>query len=360
MGADSKIEWTHHTFNPVRGCRKLSAGCAHCYAESLSKRNPALLGSWGPDAERVFAAESYWADLARWDRAAAVAGEVHRVFVASLADIFEGEPLPGGEEGRTGPRADYLPMLERLAEETERLPSLRFLVLTKRPWNAVAWMQARGGKWPARWWFGVSVENQDAADTRIPYALKIPARVRFLSLEPLLGAVNLSAYLGECRCNVQAWEGAGQHAASCPATRPRVCWAICGGESGPKARPMHPDWARSIRDQCARAEVPFLFKQVGEWRAINQMQEEEMEALYRPNRVAKDDEDQGELNSVYGRTCTVPRLILRTDGNHRKLGDPESFRSDLPGWPAVQAYRVGKKDAGRLLDGVEHNAFPAP
>lgn len=242
MGKDSKIEWTHHTFNPVRGCRRISPGCDHCYAERMSGRNPKTLGVWGADGERVHAAESYWRQPAKWNEEAKVAGEVHRVFVASLADLFEGEPHPNGAEGRDGPRADYLPMLDRLVETFAPLTHLRVLALMKRTWNAAAWATARGG-WPSTWWFGFTAEDQARLEERAPWAYRVPAEVRFISAEPLVGQVDF---------------------ARDPMLLARVDWVIVGGESGGGARPMHPDWARTIRDQVRAPGVGFFFKQWGE------------------------------------------------------------------------------------------------
>ena len=270
MAENTSIEWTEHTFNPVRGCRKLSTGCKHCYAETLSKRFPETLGEWGPDANRVMAAESYWRNLTKWNRAAEKAGEIHRVFVASLADVFEGQPMSGGKEGTDGPRVDYLPILERLKRETADLKHLRFLVLTKRPGNMLAWAKVHG--WPWNWWAGTSVEDQAAADLRVSLLCKVPAGVRFLSMEPLVGVVDLNRIVLQRPSAEEASRGKPPVSFSClngwfggvgdPA---RIDWVIVGGESGPKARPMHPAWVCSIRDQCVEAGVPFLFKQWGAW-----------------------------------------------------------------------------------------------
>lgn len=241
MGKDSKIQWTHHTWNPVRGCARISKGCDHCYAEAMSARNPRVLGQWGPDAARVFAAESYWRQPVAWNAAAREAGEVHRVFVASLADIFEGAHGPDGER-RDGPRPDYLPMLARMRETFAPLTNLRVLALTKRPWNAAAWAAENG--WPETWWFGFTAEDQAALDERAPWAYRVMAPVRFISAEPLVGPLDLMRD---------------------PLLLARVDWVIAGGESGSGARPMHPDWVRRIRDQAEKARVCFHFKQWGAW-----------------------------------------------------------------------------------------------
>ena len=130
-------------------------------------------------------------------------------------------------------------------------------------------------------------------------------------------------------------------------------WVIVGGESGPNARPMHPDWARSLRDQCAAAGTPFLFKQWGEWKPISDMTEDEYRPLYRSNRKARDYERQEIIDDLYGETCTVPTLSLQLDGEHKDTLDVGAW-----GKGAMMAFKVGKKRAGRLLDGIEHNGFP--
>jgi len=134
-----------------------------------------------------------------------------------------------------------------------------------------------------------------------------------------------------------------------------VDWVICGGESGPKARPMHPDWGRSLRDQCAAAGVPFLFKQWGEWLPISQQDDAFNRRLYRSNRVARLHEDQGNLDDLYGRRCTVPGEVVHHDGSRHGVLEPMAF---LQGTGAMTTFKVGKKEAGRLLDGIEHNGFP--
>lgn len=237
----------------------------------MSGRNPGTLGVWGPRGTRVVAAESYWRQPLKWNAAAEAAGERHRVFCASLADVFEGpETMP----------AEAWPDVEaarrRLFELILDTPHLDWLLLTKRPQNIEPQLRAmpvlkRDNVWDHLWphrfpnvWIGTSVENQAAADERIPHLLRVPARVRFLSCEPLLGPVDLSAYLTR---EVERWERdhegtvVGQEFEAVSTTH----WVIAGGESGGKARPMHPAWARSLRDQCQAAGVAFHFKQWGEY-----------------------------------------------------------------------------------------------
>lgn len=306
--ADTKIEWAHDTFNHVRGCEKVSDGCRFCYAEALSKRFPdGRMGEWGPTGTRVVASESYWRQPLKWNREAKAASEKagrripRRVFCASLADVFED-------------REDVVEARARLFALIERTPHLTWMLLTKRPENIIRLAEATTG-WPENVWIGASVENQAAADARIPHLLEVPAAVRFLSCEPLLGPVDLTFIRGLIpgdrhgrryqqlnALNGYAY-GHGEHPRYYPGDHSKIGWVIAGGESGPKARPMHPDWARSIRDQCVAAGVPFFFKQHGEFIHVTEI----------------------------------------SDGGTK--------------WEEKME-RIGKKFAGRLLDGREWNEFP--
>ncbi len=242
MGKDSGIEWTHHTFNPWWGCQRVSPGCEHCYAEALAKRTGRA--RWGAGVPRVPASEKMWGEPLRWNAAARTAGERHRVFCASMADVFEDLP-------------ELAPHRARLFELVAKTPNLDWLLLTKRPENAGRlWSQAQydafngadslGPTWAPNVWIGTTVEDQRRAEERIPHLLRIPAAVRFLSCEPLLGPVDLDkVVLTEPRVG-------------------RIDWVICGGESGGGARRMSAEWARSLRDQCESDGVPFFFKQWGE------------------------------------------------------------------------------------------------
>lgn len=282
MGKDTRIEWTatRHadgtvtpgmTFNIVWGCQKVSAGCANCYAETWAHRHGHDV--WGPakTTPRRVLSDAYWKQPLAWNRAAEAAGVRARVFCSSMADVFEDHPTVETQRLR----------LWALIAET---PWLDWLLLTKRPQYIVHmvpgdWLAPRGafkvlpypGGWPANVWIGTSVEDQQRADERIPALLQVPARVRFLSMEPLLGPVNLTAircsngcapphYCGECypdgRTATGTFDAIGDGA---------ISWVIVGGESGGQARPMHPAWVRSLRDQCVSAGTAFFFKQWGEW-----------------------------------------------------------------------------------------------
>lgn len=348
MAENSKIEWCHHTFNPWRGCTKVSDGCKHCYAETLSGRNPGTLGVWGPSGTRVVASEAMWREPLKWNRAAQEAGERHRVFCASLADVFEGRD--------TMPETSWNAVEEarlRLFDLIRLTPHLDWLLLTKRPENVLGQIEVtmmlaanRGNdaleEWLQKWlydgqaplniWIGTSVEDQKTADKRIPQLMVIPAKVRFLSCEPLLSDVALPLWrclncrqavapvlvnndkdfgCPHCRAIVNRMSPFNRPGS--PLQKAGIDWVICGGESGPNARPMHPDWARSLRDQCVAADVAFHFKQWGEWI---------------PSEDLPDDSGGRGLRFV-GEDCQPMTL-------------------------------VGKKKAGRLLDGRTWDEFPEP
>jgi protein gp37 len=311
MAQDSKIEWTHHTFNPWRGCTKVSAGCTHCYAETMSGRNPTTLGVWGPRGSRVVASESYWRQPIKWNKAAEAAGERHQVFCASLADVCEGRD--------TMSAASWEPVQtarRRLGQTIDATPWLDYLLLTKRPENIAATfdvMFPNGANPRPNIWWGTSVEDQAAADERIPHLLRCPAAVRFLSCEPLLGPVDLRGLeptigpLGIMR------KPNGDDVLRCYG--PRIHWVIVGGESGPGARPCNIDWIRSLRDQCAAAGVATFIKQVG--------------AGLRMSFAEWNEEWQG-LTDKHGFTLDGPQAdygIWR--GENRKGGDWSEWPDDL-------------------------------
>jgi protein gp37 len=285
MTKDSKIEWTDHTFNPWIGCTKVSPGCDHCYAESWAKRYGTV--EWGAGKPRKRTSESNWRQPLKWNAEAYASGTRSRVFCASLADVFDNE-VP--EEWRCD--------LWTLIKNT---PHLDWLLLTKRIGNVPKMLPA--------WWsipemrghvgLGISVVNQEEADRDIPKFLQVPAFVRFLSMEPLLGPVDISLYLASGYLE--------------PPHTDIINWVIVGGESGSGARPMHPAWARSLRDQCVGAGVAFHFKQHGEY----------VEAS----------------TPMHDEACVSV-----------KHGGPRQSNALM--------MRVGKKAAGRLLDGRTWDEFP--
>ncbi len=344
MAENSAIEWTTHTFNAWRGCTKVAAGCANCYADTLSKRNPGTLGIWGYNGTRVVARESMWQQPLKWHWDAEAAydrwnasgrdkglpPERPRVFCASLSDWAEdwGRELVNSKgrkiytrdfEWFTAAQHPHLflisdfPLLtlddvrHRLFALIDATPNLDWLLLTKRPENILR-MWPTPGKFRRNVWLGTSIANQDDANRNIPHLLKCRglAPVLFLSAEPLLGPVDLSAFLN-CTCDQNG------HCDLCIDGSFKR-WVIVGGESGPHARPMPPAWARSLRDQCQAAGVPFMFKQWGEW-------------------------------------------IRWADCPHDLLNAPRKEIS-IPGEAYEVWMKVGKKAAGRTLDGVIHDGYP--
>lgn len=315
MGADTKIEWATHTFSPWWGCTRVSAACRFCYAEKDAARYGHNV--WGANAPRRALGDKHWSEPAKWDRAAAAAGERHRVFSGSMCDVFEDvdAAMVNHLHERLPDRTITLER-DRLFTLIESTPHLDWLLLTKRPENVLrmvppAWLSA----WPTNVWCGTTVEDQAAADTRIPELLRIPAPIRFLSCEPLLERVDVAEWLHDSDCVI-----ATEHVCSCTAPHElRVDWIITGGESGPNARPSHPDWFRHLRDQCKAADTAFFFKQWGEW--------------------------------------------LPLDGHRDRLDLPSANRrwervgGELAAGGSV-VVRVGKKDAGRTLDDVIHSTIP--
>lgn len=332
MAENSKIEWTHHTFNPWMGCTKVSPACKHCYAERDMDHHYGKV-SWGPTGTRVLTSDANWAKPLKWNREAESSGIRKRVFCASLADVFEdwqgpiadskgkklgvhgrcganpvSTSIPSGNEacGKCGSWVNALTMndvRQRLFALIDQTPNLDWLLLTKRPENIRTMYSSQhldGGTtgrvrefmdeeefkdvhpyFRRNVWLGTSVENQEYADQRIPELLRCRdlSPVLFLSCEPLLGPLDLvypeAIYPnGPRRC-------CSGHDCGCfglPIEPPAylhgsfggVDWVIAGGESGTEARPTDPEWFRTLRDQCQAARVPFLFKQWGEFNENSQ------------------------------------------------------------------------------------------
>lgn len=261
MSDSTKIEWSDATWNPVTGCTKVSPGCEHCYAETMYER----FNGKGSFATVTTHPERLEKPLS-WRKP-------RKVFVNSMSDLFH-DDVPDEFIAKVFaimadcPRHTFQILTKRHA----RMRSLLTRFLTDRLVNAVSWDMGRGTVEDSRWplpnvWLGVSVEDQKWANIRIPALLDTPAAVRWISAEPLLRPVDLHAYWlhGE-----PAW-GPEYPEPSSPTgmpvqdliRKPRLDWVVVGGESGPGARPMDPDWAREIRDRCVEADVPFLFKQFG-------------------------------------------------------------------------------------------------
>ena len=331
----SKIEWTDKTWNPVTGCTKVSAGCKNCYAERMSKRLAGRFGYPADDPFKVTLHPGRLEEPLRWRKPC-------RVFVCSMGDLFH-DDVPDDF-------IDYVFAVMALVEKHT------FIVLTKRPKRMLEYMKT--ADWGHRAntvtdsyirrlnnslysngeivpplpniHLGVSVEDQATANERIPYLLQTPAAKRFISIEPMLGPVDLTKISWRPR------EGTiiqgtclgtdGRVFSPCGASGKGLDGVILGGESGPGARPMHPDWARKVRDDCKAAGVAFFFKQLGEW-AVTQAQ---------PGGDLGGDMRKDKVRIV--------KLNGLEDGHFRK-GD-------------VLMRQVGKNAAGALLDGQEYKETP--
>lgn len=362
MGDNSGIEWTDATWNPITGCSVVSAGCTHCYAMKLAggrlQHEPTRIGltrttNGGPVwTGEVRFNESMLGHPLRW-------GRPRKIFVCAHGDLFH-ESVPDA-------------WIDRVFAVMALAPQHTFQVLTKRADRMRRYLEgvsrhriaaeafAFSGKqhpqghgcdpdvcniaWPlANVWLGVSVEHQDAADERIPHLLATPAAVRWISAEPLLGPVNLRWTPYAHQANGESYRQYLDRQGSVDqyeALR-KLDWIVVGGESGVRARPMHPDWARSLRDQCAEAQVPFLFKQWGEWSPQAPLNKDGTLDLRRQSVLA----DNGVLYDP---------LDIAPGG----LRYGEALRAGADKKHLTNIYPVGKKVAGRQLDGVEHNGYAA-
>lgn len=358
MSTKSGILWTDATWSPVTGCTKVSAGCKNCYAErevdARWSKNPKSV-FYGRDFTDVRCHPETLEQPLHWKKP-------RKIFVCPRGDLFH-ENVP-------------VEFIDRVFAVMALAPQHTFQVLTKRPERMLRYLtDCRVGDriwgaaleiakdrvcpesdpgWPIEnVWLGVSVEDQAAADERIPLLLQTPAAVRWISAEPLLGSVGVSRWLNPTgvTCpdicpdahyvadgDVETFVSNGETIPLCPycgitaswtGYDVGIDWMVTGGESGHKARPMHPDWARSLRDQCSAAGVPFLFKQHGEFLG-GQVANEQIDASKSGGWVS--------LDGAYH------------DGNDRS-----AFREG-----DAHVYRCGTKTAGRLLDGQEWNQYPEP
>lgn len=326
MAEISNIEWCDSTFNPWEGCTKIGPGCDNCYAETRNKRFKG--GNWGPGAPRRRTTESNWRLPVKWDNKPfyecnecrwrgekPYLGEPRnftygagscpicdsfdiketrrRVFCASLADVFDNEIDHAW-------RADLFDLIEST-------PNLDWLVLTKRIGNVQRMVAPRWShKLPGNVLLGATVVNQEEVDRDIPKLLCTPAAAHFISAEPLLGPIEIpKVFMERLKFDGREFEY--------PDNAGQIDWVVAGGESGKNARPLHPDWIRSLRDQCTDSHVPFLFKQWGEW---------------------------------------APNCLCDTSTAHPTIKRPE------PGKPGVM-FRCGKSNAGREIDGRTWTEFPA-
>lgn len=332
MAENTNIQWCDSTFNAWIGCTKVSGGpqgaCANCYAEVATPAR-AMGIQWGSGKPRHRTSPATWALPARWERNAeafyAEHGHRRRVFCASLADVFDNEVDPQW-------RADLFDVIHAT-------PSLDWLLLTKRIGNAKAMLPADWGDGYSNVWLGSTVVTQAEADRDIPKLLAVPARVRFLSCEPLLGPLDLTRIViqpsnapesGKPPVSLDALHG--WYGGANQDERTRIDLVIAGGESGSKARPSHPDWFRSLRDQCAAIGTAFFFKQWGSWIPICET----------PAVPVYDYSTETEWH--VGRKS----VVLQLDGSQEF-----DFRIG-----AMTCIRMDKRDSGRLLDGHEHNDMP--
>jgi len=376
MADKTNIEWCDSTVNPWTGCTKVSPGCDHCYAEAWAKRSGTV--QWGPGQKRRRTTPANWRKPLRWnergfyqcrncgarnegefakDRDGAetwvcqtckserISKTRRRVFSSSLADWLDldveiGDFVDFLDLVRVTLELDWLLLSKRIGNWRKRLQeALDWLSTPERMpdrFALVQWLREwLDGKAPANVWIGSTVVNQEEADRDVPKLLQVPARVRFLSIEPMLGPIDIRfafSDAGVIRCPRCMFGTNRLDHGPCPndgetlRNDPGVHWIICGGESGPSARPMHPEWARSLRDQCKAAGVPFLFKQWGEWSPVEDI----------------DDNADGTVN------------IIRADGS----GVAVEGRVTITREHDHDFAKVGKHEAGRHLDGVTHTEFP--
>jgi protein gp37 len=355
MSDKTSIEWTRGddgsagaTWNPLTGCEKVSPGCDHCYAETLAERFRGTPGHYFESGFNLTLRPERLDQPLRWRKP-------RRIFVNSMSDLFH-KDVPDEFIARVfavmalAPQHTFQLLTKRHARMrallsspafTARVADAAYLMAAGEDPNIqrpalVAAANARAGfaslpsapavrqiTWPLlNVWLGVSVEDQQWADIRIPALLETPAAVRWISAEPLLGPIDLSPYLTDKTELYQDLDGTDYVASY----RPQLDWVVAGGESGPGARPMHPAWARSLRDQCEETRTAFLLKQWGSW-------------------------------IPYEALCASPRdLWVHLDGTSSavSMGAPQDIRTGT-----VLMRRVSKKAAGRLLDGRTHDGYPA-
>jgi len=333
----SKIEWTEETWNPVTGCTKVSPGCDNCYAERMAKRLKGMgVKGYENGFEVVCHPDRLEAPL-HWRKPRVI-------FVCSMGDLFH-EDVP-------------FDFIDQVYAVMALAPQHTFLVLTKRAERMAeyfndSWRQVEIGieverisdidvegiAWPlTNAWHGVTAEDQQRADERIHQLLKVPGK-RFLSIEPMLGPTRIdnvyNGYFFQNPLTGHRWHDNPDGNGASDNHGEKIHTVILGGESGPGARPMHPDWARSVRDQCAAADVPFFFKQWGEWRPRVGEWEPKPFGIFPSGDYYQAGLLMGPVNSE---AVEIGRLH--------------------PGEQYEMIHRVGKKKAGRLLDGREHNDLP--
>lgn len=325
---NTKIPWAEKVWNPITGCTKISPGCQNCYAERMANRLRGRCGYPADEPFRVTLHPDRLEEPLRWRKPS-------MIFVCSMGDLFHEDV----------PRWIRFEVMDIILQAKQHI----FLILTKRPANMkdfFEWYYTKAGRTTEtikNLWLGITAENQEMADLRIPILLQIPATVRFVSVEPMLGPVDLTAVRLPDHLQPD-WAYGMPYGITFDALQPNeshiydsenhLDWVICGGETGPHARPVHPDWVRNLRDQCQAAGVPFFFKQWGEWAPVQR---------------------NNDSNQVYirdGLTVTAKKFACLDKQGRDVL--------DLPGlWDEdVDMAFVGKKVAGDLLDGKQYHEFP--
>lgn len=291
MSENSPIQWTHHSFNPWWGCAEVSPGCAHCYARTDANRYAPRMTLWGPNSERRFFGDNYWRNPVKWNARCAKAGIRERVFCASMADVFDNHPGVGAARARLFQLIRETPNLDWLLL-TKRIGNVRKMIEEAADWhfdngdrNVCGWLTAwyREGISPANVWLGASIVNQEEADRDIPKLLATPARIRFLSCEPLLGPIDLlhikrepsafdrampgfsdcTGFYRDVLAGSQSVTTATHEYVSPAGSGKKIDWVICGGESGHGARSMNISWAVTILAECHSNGVPAFMKQLG-------------------------------------------------------------------------------------------------
>jgi len=342
MTQQTNIEWCDFTVNFWEGCQKVGPGCDHCYAETRDKR---FTGGkhWGPGAPRRYVkggiaklrkinrdAEKFQADHGRWPR----------VFCSSLSDIFD--------------NAVDLEWRREAFTALTVAPRIRVQLLTKRIGNVEKMIPEiwKSNGWPH--WVGlmITVVNQEEADRDIPKLLDLKARLGIpwvgLSIEPMLGPVKISNWLHDSDCIQDGvWPCSCRYSGG--PFEAILDWVICGGESGSGARPMHPDWVRSLRDQCTAAGTPFLFKQWGEWRPAQTLKEATPHPTIATNRPWAGKTEKIRNHRIASGCFHMPHQVegfLDGSGEYSYLD--------------CAVFKAGKKAAGRQLDGTEWTQFPEP
>lgn len=266
MAETTKIAWADATFNPWRGCTKVSEGCDNCYAETMSHRNPSVLGVWGDDGKRALAAEAYWRQPFKWNRQAEKERRRRRVFCLSLGDWLEDREDLIQPRGRlliiiaNTPWLDWLLLSKRLEGWRDRMHEVVRETHDGGDLLASNWLD---GEFPDNVWVGASVENQQWAEPRILTLLQIPAKIRFLSVEPMIGPIDIHNLFVGARMVVD--RVLPDKSAECHVTGyDYLHWVIIGGESGPGARGFDIHHALDLVRQCNEADCPVFVKQMGD------------------------------------------------------------------------------------------------